>query len=534
MRSAARPRRKPWKDYRPIFLTDKRIDDGIAFYREHRALLERIGKQYGVAPRIHRRDHRRGNQLRPQHRQVQGARRAGHAGPVLPAAREVFPRAAEGAAGDAATTIWPARSTRSGLVCRRAGLGPVHADQHPRFRAWTRIGDGRIDLQGSLPDIFASVANYFAQHGWVAGGPVAGARAAGCRRREPLAVNGRHAAVAAGAARGLGLRAAAGARSPARRPACRRCEGADGAGVLVHLPEFLRDHALQPQPAVRDGGATSWRRRSPPGVAGGRRAMKRARWPRDAGASSLLLAALRRPPDRGPRRRAAGSSARRACRRCRAPTAFATTSASRKAAAIATAATACRGDGIDVSKLAGAGAEGRAAFAATATSRPTPCSGSSYRVLPTRARLRRARHRLVLRQQVPRLQDLQPGDLRHVRVQRRQQDAAAAQLCARHQPRERQERDRARQRSRPVPREPPDRPVLRRRGEDRHLAEGHRPGRSARHRSGATRAQELPPPPVVTSGAPGIYLQVGAFADAANAAAAGRTSARRPSSAPCR
>src|SRR3546814_5443818 len=41
---------KPWKDYRPIFLTDKRIDGGIAFYREHRALLEQIGKQYGVAP----------------------------------------------------------------------------------------------------------------------------------------------------------------------------------------------------------------------------------------------------------------------------------------------------------------------------------------------------------------------------------------------------------------------------------------------------------------------------------------------------
>jgi membrane-bound lytic murein transglycosylase B len=34
-------------------------------------------------------------------------------------------------------------------------------------------GDGRIDLKGSLPDILASVANYFARHGWVAGGPVA-------------------------------------------------------------------------------------------------------------------------------------------------------------------------------------------------------------------------------------------------------------------------------------------------------------------------------------------------------------------------
>ncbi|WP_049623302.1 lytic murein transglycosylase, partial [Frateuria defendens] len=34
-------------------------------------------------------------------------------------------------------------------------------------------GDGRIDLKNSLPDILASVANYFAKHGWVDGGPVA-------------------------------------------------------------------------------------------------------------------------------------------------------------------------------------------------------------------------------------------------------------------------------------------------------------------------------------------------------------------------
>ncbi|MEO9215697.1 MAG: lytic murein transglycosylase, partial [Rhodanobacter sp.] len=34
---------KPWRDYRPIFVTDKRINDGVAFYRQHRALLQQIG-----------------------------------------------------------------------------------------------------------------------------------------------------------------------------------------------------------------------------------------------------------------------------------------------------------------------------------------------------------------------------------------------------------------------------------------------------------------------------------------------------------
>jgi hypothetical protein len=41
---------KPWSEYREIFLTPERIDKGINFYREHRALLEKIGAQYGVAP----------------------------------------------------------------------------------------------------------------------------------------------------------------------------------------------------------------------------------------------------------------------------------------------------------------------------------------------------------------------------------------------------------------------------------------------------------------------------------------------------
>jgi len=34
-------------------------------------------------------------------------------------------------------------------------------------------GDGRIDLWNSLPDITASVANYFSAHGWETGAPIA-------------------------------------------------------------------------------------------------------------------------------------------------------------------------------------------------------------------------------------------------------------------------------------------------------------------------------------------------------------------------
>ena len=43
---------RPWKDYRPIFMTDKRRDDGIAFYRENRALLDAVSRDTGVPAEI--------------------------------------------------------------------------------------------------------------------------------------------------------------------------------------------------------------------------------------------------------------------------------------------------------------------------------------------------------------------------------------------------------------------------------------------------------------------------------------------------
>lgn len=43
---------KPWYQYRPIFVTDTRIEEGVAFWNENRALLERAQQEYGVPPEI--------------------------------------------------------------------------------------------------------------------------------------------------------------------------------------------------------------------------------------------------------------------------------------------------------------------------------------------------------------------------------------------------------------------------------------------------------------------------------------------------
>ena len=43
---------KPWKDYRPIFITDSRIARGVEFWREHEETLKRAEAEYGVPPQV--------------------------------------------------------------------------------------------------------------------------------------------------------------------------------------------------------------------------------------------------------------------------------------------------------------------------------------------------------------------------------------------------------------------------------------------------------------------------------------------------
>ena len=43
---------KPWRDYRPIFLTPQRAEQGLVFWRENAALLDRVSAEFGVPPEI--------------------------------------------------------------------------------------------------------------------------------------------------------------------------------------------------------------------------------------------------------------------------------------------------------------------------------------------------------------------------------------------------------------------------------------------------------------------------------------------------
>jgi membrane-bound lytic murein transglycosylase B len=163
---------KPWKDYRPIFLTDQRVDDGVAFYREHRALLEQIGKQYGVAPQyivaivgVETSYGRNSGKYKVLDALVT-------LGLYYPPRAKFFREQLKELLSMPGNHLAGPIDTLTGSYAGAQGWGQFMPTSIRDF-AVDADQDGHIDLQNSLPDIFASVANYFVQHGWVSGGPVA-------------------------------------------------------------------------------------------------------------------------------------------------------------------------------------------------------------------------------------------------------------------------------------------------------------------------------------------------------------------------
>jgi membrane-bound lytic murein transglycosylase B len=177
---------KPWKDYRPIFLTDKRISDGIAFYREHRAMLEQIGKPYGVAPQyivaIVGVETNYGR-ITGKYKVLDALVTLGlYYPPRAKFFREQLKELLEMPDNHLAGPV----DTLTGSYAGAQGWGQFMPTSIRDF-AVDADQDGHIDLQNSLPDIFASVANYFAKHGWISADPVA-ARAQPDAAARPIAV----------------------------------------------------------------------------------------------------------------------------------------------------------------------------------------------------------------------------------------------------------------------------------------------------------------------------------------------------------
>jgi membrane-bound lytic murein transglycosylase B len=166
-----RPAEKmPWSRYRPIFLTEQRIDGGVAFWRQHADLLARAQAEHGVPAAVITAI----IGVETRYGAVTGSYRALDALTTLAVAglsrsaffgRELRQLLLLGRE----ERIDP--STVTGSYAGALGL-PQFIPSSYRAYAVDFDQDGRRDLLGSPADAIGSVANYLRRHGWQPGQPI--------------------------------------------------------------------------------------------------------------------------------------------------------------------------------------------------------------------------------------------------------------------------------------------------------------------------------------------------------------------------
>ena len=160
-------KRLTWKQYRPIFVTNKRSKRGLEFMEEHRSVLDRAEKEFGVPAEIIT---------------------------AIIGVETYYGRQTGGyTVFDSLTTLgfdYPPRSKffkselkqflllskeedisvddMTGSYAGAMGMPQFISSSYRRY-AIDFDGDGKRDLWNSLPDVIGSVANYFKQHGWQSG-----------------------------------------------------------------------------------------------------------------------------------------------------------------------------------------------------------------------------------------------------------------------------------------------------------------------------------------------------------------------------
>jgi membrane-bound lytic murein transglycosylase B len=162
---------KPWKAYRPIFLTEKRISDGRAFLHTHRAALKKVEAETGVPAEIVVAI----LGVETSYGRITGSYR------VLDALYTLafhYPKRAPFFRSELMQVFALGQEEALDLTAIKgsyAGAMGWGQFMPSSYRAYAKDGDGdgERDLFGSLPDVFASVSNYFVAHGWQRGEPVA-------------------------------------------------------------------------------------------------------------------------------------------------------------------------------------------------------------------------------------------------------------------------------------------------------------------------------------------------------------------------
>jgi membrane-bound lytic murein transglycosylase B len=162
---------KPWYAYRAIFITEKRINDGVDFWRQNRDALARIRQDFGMDPAIVVAI----IGVESSYGRITGNFR------VLDALSTLafdYPKRSEFFTRELEQFLLLAREQRRnpaeirGSYAGAMGYGQFMPSSY-RAYAIDYNGDGQTDIWNNPVDAIGSVANYFARHGWRADGPIA-------------------------------------------------------------------------------------------------------------------------------------------------------------------------------------------------------------------------------------------------------------------------------------------------------------------------------------------------------------------------
>ncbi len=157
-------RTKPWYEYREIFLQDKRIQQGVEFWRENQAVLDGAKERYGVEPAIIVAI----IGVETQYGSFMGNYRVLDALATLgfdyPPRSEFFEKELEH------FFLLAREQNQDPLALKGSYAGAMGFGQFipSSYRAYAKDndGDGFADIWNNKSDAIGSVANYFKAHGW--------------------------------------------------------------------------------------------------------------------------------------------------------------------------------------------------------------------------------------------------------------------------------------------------------------------------------------------------------------------------------
>lgn len=160
-----------WGDYRRIFIEQRRLDQGLEFWREHRALVEAAANKYQVAPEMILSIigiETRYGRVAGNHKVIDALLTLGFdyppRAPFFKGQLEQFLLLLD----EQKMAVNDLKGSYAGAM----GYGQFIAGSYRAF-AVDGDADGKIDIWNNKADAVASVAHYFARHGWQQGGLVA-------------------------------------------------------------------------------------------------------------------------------------------------------------------------------------------------------------------------------------------------------------------------------------------------------------------------------------------------------------------------